>query len=264
MAPNALLIILIYYLVTTLDTFFLGWEAITRPIVIGPLTGLVLGDLKTGVLMGAVLESMFMGISAIGGSLAADPTTASVLAVAYAVLTGASREAALALALPIGTIMAGFRDALMPVFSAAAPYWERLAVKNLKSFTRQVIICTVTLYQLLPCLILYLCVTYGFELFGDPSAGGGEESWIIIGLTAGTYMLIAVGFAILGSMIISKDTIGYFFIGFLLAKALNLDTIVIALIGIIAAVLVFLKEKRKIDLQNNQSGPSADNQEDFF
>ena len=34
-----------------------------RPITLGPLVGLVLGDLKTGVEIGATLELMFMGFS---------------------------------------------------------------------------------------------------------------------------------------------------------------------------------------------------------
>ena len=32
-----------------------------RPIVLGPLVGLILGDLQAGLLIGATLELMFMG-----------------------------------------------------------------------------------------------------------------------------------------------------------------------------------------------------------
>lgn len=64
------------------------------------LAGLVLGDFHTGIVMGAALESIFMGISAIGGSIPADATTASIIAVAYTILTGSTAEAGLAIALP--------------------------------------------------------------------------------------------------------------------------------------------------------------------
>jgi len=265
MEKSALIIVLLYYIITTLDTYILGWDTLTRPIVVAPLTGLFLGDLQTGVLMGAALESLFMGISAIGGSIAAEPTTASILAVAYAVLTGANMETAVALAMPIGIIMVGFRNILMPVFSAMAPYWERLAVKSLKSFTTQVTICTLTLYQVVPCAILYACITFGFELFGDPTAVAGPDPWYIVGLTAGTFMLIAVGFAILGSMIISNETVVFFFVGFVLAKFLGLDTMAIAVLGIAIAVTMFFNEKRLIDMKNSLlKEKSVDSKEDFF
>ena len=35
---------------------------LNRPIVIGPLVGLFLGDLHTGVIIGASLEAVFMGV----------------------------------------------------------------------------------------------------------------------------------------------------------------------------------------------------------
>ncbi|MDY4025619.1 MAG: PTS sugar transporter subunit IIC, partial [Enterococcus avium] len=37
-----------------------------RPITIGPLVGLVLGDLQTGVTIGASLELLFMGAISVG------------------------------------------------------------------------------------------------------------------------------------------------------------------------------------------------------
>lgn len=37
-----------------------------RPIVLGPLVGLVLGDVKTGVEIGASLELLFMGAISVG------------------------------------------------------------------------------------------------------------------------------------------------------------------------------------------------------
>lgn len=39
----------------------LGFTMLGRPIVIAPLVGLLLGDLQTGLLVGAALETIFMG-----------------------------------------------------------------------------------------------------------------------------------------------------------------------------------------------------------
>ena len=93
MVSSALQICLVYYIVSLLDPYILSWQCINRPIVVAPLAGLVLGDFHTGIVMGAALESIFMGISAIGGSIPADATTASIIAVAYNIFTGNKAEA---------------------------------------------------------------------------------------------------------------------------------------------------------------------------
>lgn len=47
----------------------LGFTMLGRPIVIAPLVGLFLGDLQTGLLVGAALETIFMGVVNIGAPL---------------------------------------------------------------------------------------------------------------------------------------------------------------------------------------------------
>ena len=78
MASKALIVAIAYYIITMLDLNLLSWQCLNRPIVVAPIIGLVLGDVKTGIIMGASLESIFMGISAIGGAVPADACSASV------------------------------------------------------------------------------------------------------------------------------------------------------------------------------------------
>ena len=138
MVSSALQICLVYYIVSLLDPYILSWQCINRPIVVAPLAGLVLGDFHTGIVMGAALESIFMGISAIGGSIPADATTASIIAVAYTILTGSTAEAGLAIALPIGTVMASIANMFTPLWASLAAYWEKLAAEcNPKKFMIQ-------------------------------------------------------------------------------------------------------------------------------
>ncbi len=98
---------LVYVLVYAIDYYFLSWQCLIRPIVVAPLTGLVLGDLGTGIVMGASLEAIFMGISAVGGSIPSDCLSGAIIAVAYAILVGGDGavETGLALAMTIGTII---------------------------------------------------------------------------------------------------------------------------------------------------------------
>ena len=94
-----------------------------RPITLGPLVGLVLGDLKTGVEIGATLELMFMGSVSVGAYIPPDVTVGGVLATAFAIQLGKGTEAAVALAMPIAVIALGIGNllsAVMPVFLSIA------------------------------------------------------------------------------------------------------------------------------------------------
>jgi Phosphotransferase system, mannose/fructose/N-acetylgalactosamine-specific component IIC len=263
MAQSALALVLVYWIVTVIDPYFLSWQCLNRPIVIAPLAGLVLGHFETGIIMGASLESIFMGISAIGGSIPADATTSSIIAVAYTVLTGADVETGLAIALPIGTLMASFSGLLMPFFSSLAPYWERLAVKDIKSFTIQNLLFTAFIQNLVPAIILFIAVSVGIEgLYGLLASLPG---WVMTGLGAATGMMLAVGFAILTSMIWSADIAIFFFVGYVLTIFAGLSTLPIAILGLAIAVTTFMGEKRIIDLKNSlvKTGDKSA-EEDFF
>ncbi|MFP5658189.1 PTS mannose/fructose/sorbose/N-acetylgalactosamine transporter subunit IIC, partial [Salmonella sp. 741265109_PST] len=84
--------------------YALGTSLISRPIVTGLLTGLVLGDMETGIVMGATLELAFIGSFSVGASLPPDVVTGGILGVAFAINSGAGAETALLLGLPIATL----------------------------------------------------------------------------------------------------------------------------------------------------------------
>lgn len=78
----------------------LGQCMIERPLVVGLVAGLLMGDVKTGVIIGASLEAIFMGAVNIGGAISAEPVTATALAVAFTVGAGIDQGAAITLAVP--------------------------------------------------------------------------------------------------------------------------------------------------------------------
>lgn len=82
----------------------LGFTMLGRPIVIGPLLGLLLGDLQTGLLIGASLETIFMGVVNIGGASSAEPGLATALATAFAINMEAGVDIVLPIAIPLGII----------------------------------------------------------------------------------------------------------------------------------------------------------------
>lgn len=266
MAQSALIVALLYWFFMILDPLLLSWQCMNRPIVVAPIAGLLLGDFNTGIIMGASLESIFMGISAIGGSIPADATTASIIAVAYTILTGADIETGLAIALPIGTLMASFAGMLTPIFASLAAYWQKLATSgNIKNFTTQTIGFAFFIQPIINVVIIYMAVAFGIE--GLNVALASLPTWVMTGLGAATSMMLAVGFAILTSMIWSNDVGVFFFVGYVMAKFLNMGSLPIAIIGAAIAITMFMSEKRIIDLKNSlvANGASAGkDEEDFF
>lgn len=271
MVESALIIAILYWIFTVLDPYLLSWQCLNRPIVVAPICGLVLGDFQTGIIMGASLESIFMGISAIEGSIPADSLSASLIAVSSTILTGSSVEVGLALALPIGTIIAQINAMLMPVFASLSAYWEKLAgTGNLRKFFTQVMTFSCVIQPLPVVIVMFCSVAFGVEGLNDLLAV--MPAWVMTGLTAASSMMVAVGFAILASMIWSNELGIFFFIGYVLAAYLKLSSLPIAIIGLGFAIVLFFNEKRFIEIEKNVATKATekiinepvDDEEDFF
>ena len=159
----ALKLSLLYWLLGILDTAALGWQALTRPIVVCPLVGILLGDVTTGCILGASLESLFMGISAIGGSIPADATTTSYVATAFVILTGADIESAVAIAMPIGTVLASVTMLPYGLFSPIQGFFTKLLQDNkIKQYEIAVWVFTF-ISPLINTVILFGCIYFGVD-----------------------------------------------------------------------------------------------------
>jgi PTS system mannose-specific IIC component/fructoselysine and glucoselysine-specific PTS system IIC component len=269
---TAIICALVFFVIRMVDPYMLSWQCLNRPIVVGPLIGLLLGDFHTGIVMGASLEAIFMGISAIGGSVPSDCLSGTIIAVAYAILVGGDGavETGLALSLSIGTVMSSFSSMFTPVWAALAPYWEKLAAEcNPRKFKIQAL-----LVNALTCvpssLVIFLGVAFGIDSL---SAGlAACPAWVLTGLSAAGSMMTAVGFGILLSMIWSADICVFYFVGFICSKSLGLSSLGIAVIGAAIALTLFFLEKNIVDAKKSvgssdnvavAAGP-ANSEEDFF
>lgn len=87
-----------------LDSRLLGRLNFERPLIVSTLVGLVLGDLEKGLLVGASLELISLGLVNIGAAAPPDMNMASIIATAFAILSGANVEAALTIAIPISVL----------------------------------------------------------------------------------------------------------------------------------------------------------------
>ena len=85
--------------------YLFGTSLLSRPLVMGTLTGIVLGDIQTGVTLGATLELAFMGAFSIGASIPPEMISGTVLGTAFTITTGAGPETALTVGLPVASLV---------------------------------------------------------------------------------------------------------------------------------------------------------------
>lgn len=235
----------------------LGYSQYNRPIVTGALVGLVLGDLKTGLIVGASLELAFMGNIAIGGALPPDVYTGGVLGAAFAINTHTGVVGALALAIPIATLALLIKNLIFicvrgPIAHKADAYAEKGDYKGVarmhwaSHFSYSIpmaIIVGISYYVGSPAVKMFLSLIPGF---------------VTKGLNVASGLLPALGFAMLAQMIMNKKVAPYFFLGFTLAAYLNIPVLGMAVLAIILALLTTFNSNNNNKLEK---GVNAD--EDF-
>jgi len=208
-----------------------------RPIVLCPLVGLVLGDLPTGLAIGASLELLFMGSISIGAYVPPDEIVGGVLSCAFAISLGKGTEAAIALAMPIAVLslaIGNLINAVMPVFVDKGDSYA--AEGNLAG------ICNVHRFIGLVGVVVKFLLCFGAFMLGAEAIQGILDwipSFILDGMGIAANMLPAMGFAMLGRLILTKQVIPFFFLGFLLCSYAGIPVLGVSLIALIIAIEKF-------------------------
>lgn len=244
--------------------YALGTSLLSRPIVTGLLTGIVLGDMKAGIIMGATLELAFIGSFSVGASIPPDVVTGGILGVAFAITAGAGTETALLLGLPIATLTLILKNVYLGLF---IPIMNQKADSyaldgDYKGVERMHLISGFGL-----SLMLALIVTISY-MVGSGTIGnllGMIPEFVQNGLAVATGLIPALGFAMLARLLINREVAPYFFLGFAVAAYLQIPVTGIAIFGAIVAVVVVNLRNVRGKAQGTQttSGEVIDDDEDF-
>lgn len=244
--------------------YALGTSLLSRPIVTGLFTGIVLGDVSTGIIMGATLELAFIGSFSVGASIPPDVVTGGILGTAFAITAGAGTETALLLGLPIATLTLILKNVylglLIPMMNQKADLYA--ADGNYKGVERMHLLAGFGL-----SLMLALVVTISFMVGSNTISKLLDMilAFVQNGLSVATGLIPALGFAMLARLLINKQVAPYFFLGFALAAYLELPVTGIAIFGAITAVVVVNLRNIRGQGQSVQttSGEVLDDDEDF-
>ena len=157
-----------------------------------------------------------------------------MLACAFAIQLGQGTETAIALAMPIAVLaltIGNITNALFPVFVDMA---DKFALKgNLKG-----------IYAVHWGIGIWGCVEYfllcggAFYLCSDAIQGLLDfiPPFIIDGCGVAANILPAMGFAMLGRLVLTKQLVPFYFLGFLLCSYANVPVLGVALIAIIIGI----------------------------
>lgn len=212
-----------------------------RPLVLGPLIGLILGDFGTGLFVGASLELVFMGAQAIGGSVPSNVAIASALGTTAAILSGTGLEGAMVVALPVAVVATTFetfaKAACAFFVHGADKYAEQGDWKGIAMMMHLGNGLHFLAYFVPTFLGLYFGAEYVTNIMNSIPAN------IMAGISAVGSLLPALGFGLLLNNLGSKEYMGYFFIGFALVAYIPAFGVMgIAFIGIAyCSVYVFNK-----------------------
>ena len=214
-----------------------GQHQLDRPIIICPLIGLFLGDLKTGLFVGGSLELVWNGMVAIGTTTPPDVVTGSALAVAYVIKANVSYEVALTLAIPISII----GQLINIVVTTGLVGVQHLSDKAAEANDPKGIERTILIGGIVQFLRKFLVILPGYLLGTEVIKVVVEYIPPIInqGLAVASGLLAAVGLALLMQITMDKKFTVFLFIGFALYSFLNLSSIGVSVIAVIIAVLYY-------------------------
>jgi PTS system mannose-specific IID component len=248
------------YLLITLIIFFghsedlLGTTLLSRPLVLAPLVGWVLGDWHQGVVIGASLELIFMGNIKVGAAIPPDVVTGGVLGTAFAILSNKGVGIALALAIPISILAEMLLSALFVSRSVLNKSFTRYAEAGDWRGVQRLHVLSGFVKPVLMALVGFLALQLGagvMKAFLDKI-----PAWVNTGLQVAGNLLPALGFALLMNLLFHKRVAPYFFLGFLLAAYLKMPVIAIGGLGVIIAFLVTQEKPVTEDEESSDEEPA--------
>ncbi len=218
--------------------WLLGTCMIQRPLVLGLLTGLAMGDIKQGIIMGATMELAFAGAVSIGAYDPPDTVSATVLGVALAIKAGGGVALALTIGIPVASVVLAISNVTgYPILQLFAHAMDRnIAKGNDKAFQRNYI-----LSGLIAWGITAPIVPLAFYFGADKVEGlvNYIPEFVQTGMEIAGGLLPAMGFALLAGTIWRKDIAPFFFIGYFIVAYTGVSTTGVSLFAILILVALY-------------------------
>lgn len=230
------------------------------PVFAGFITGLIMGNMEVGLLIGASLQLVVLGVGTFGGASRIDATSGAVLATAFSISQGLDPEIAIS---TIGVPVAGllvYTDILGRFTTTFFAHRVDAAIERFDyaGIERNYLLGAIP-WALSRALPVFLALAFGGGLVETlvTTIELHEYKWIAAGLTLAARMLPGLGFAILLHYLPLKRNLHYLAFGFALTAMLTvLYGNVSALGGAVAGIVGTLPEDAGVSFVNNFKGLS--------
>lgn len=207
-----------------------------RPLISCTLIGLILGDIKTGIIVGGNLEMLALGWMNVGAAMAPDAALASIISTIIVIAGKQDISSGIALAVPLaaaGQVLTIFARTITVFFQHRADrYADKGDIKGID-------ICHIAamfvqaLRIAIPAVIVAVFV--GTDAVQNILSSIPEV--ITRGLQVGGGIIVVVGYAMVINMMEAKHLMVFFFLGFCISALGELNLVALGIIGLASAVI---------------------------
>lgn len=207
-----------------------------RPIIACTITGLILGDITTGVILGGTLELIALGWMNIGAAQSPDSALASTISTILVVVGNQSIQNGIAIALPVaaaGQVLTVIVRTITVAFQHAADKEAEKANFKAIIFLHFSALFVQALRVAIPSTMVAAFVSAQMVenmLSAIPEVVTG-------GLAVAGGFIVVVGYAMVLNMMSVKYLMPFFFLGFVLGGYLNFSLLSFGVVGLILALV---------------------------
>lgn len=236
--------------------------AIYNSMLWGGLAGLVMGDFKTGLMIGGTFQLMSLGVTSIGGSSVPDYQIGAIISTAIAVSTGQGAAAGITIGLPVAMACIQL-DVLQNLLDGwlvrkAQRYCESGEFKKMNAMIWLCIPGT----GLSTAIPAFIAAAFGPAVV--ETLMGYLPAWFLPGLSIAGKILPVCGIAALILYMPVKRYFEYLLFGFVLSAYLNVPLLGTVIVGVGFAHMVYKKRMReemsREKIQNNGKRAEAEEQ----
>ncbi|WP_373766805.1 PTS mannose/fructose/sorbose transporter subunit IIC [Glaesserella sp.] len=237
MEISALQIILVFLVacISGMGSILDEWQT-HRPLIACTLIGIVLGDMKTGIIVGGSLELLALGWMNIGAALAPDAALASVVSTILVIVGGQDIPTAIALAIPLaaaGQVLTYVVRAITVGFQHAADNAVETGDLNKLDWIHRSALLLQAMRIAIPALIV--AMTAGTDTVQSMLAA--IPPVVTTGLKIAGGFIAVVGYAMVINMMRAGHLMPFFYAGFVIAAFTDFNLVALGILGTITAVI---------------------------
>ncbi len=207
-----------------------------RPLIACTMTGLILGDMTTGIIIGGTLEMMALGWMNIGAAIAPDAALASVISTILVVAGGQTPATGIAIAMPLaaaGQVLAIICKTVSVVFQ----HWADGYAEKGSTFGIDLCHYLALVFQGLRVGIPAVLVAMYVGTDAVQSMLAAIPPVITGGLQVASGFIVVVGYAMVINMMGAQYLMPFFFLGFVVAAYTDFNLVALGVIGIVLAIV---------------------------